>query len=178
VIVSTGCAATYRGTAVDTEKSVLAGEPGWVWVSGVSEVRQSGDKDCGAAALSAVLGYWGKRTTPDEIEAALHPSTGEGLRAGELAAYARGAGFESHVFYADVGDLSAELNGGRPAIVGVAKRYGQSALAHYEVVVGIHPRARSVLTLDPARGWRRNTIEGFASEWDPTKRLIITVSPR
>jgi len=177
-LASAGCGAAYQGTAVDTEKSVLAREPGWVWVSGVTDVRQAGDKDCGAAALSAVLGYWGQARAPDAIETALHRAKGQGLRAGELVSYARDAGFESHVFYADLGDVTAELRGGRPAIVGVAKRYGQDTLAHYEVVVGVHPISKSVLTLDPANGWRRNTVDGFNAEWAPTGRVLITVSPR
>ena len=35
---------------------------------------------------------------------------------------------------------------------------GDRALAHYEVVVAINRRARQLLTLDPARGLRENTL--------------------
>jgi hypothetical protein len=34
-----------------------------------------------------------------------------------------------------------------------------------------------VATLDPAIGWRRNSVSGFLAEWDPTGRLMLVVSP-
>jgi len=143
----------------------------------VPEVLQRGDKDCGAAAMSAVLGYWGQRATPEQIRLELHHAAGDGLRAGELTTYARGRGLDAYAFKGDFGDVLSELRKGRPMIIGVAKRYGDDLLAHYEVVVGVHPASQRVLTLDPARGWRQNTWYGFTSEWEPTGRVAIVVFP-
>ncbi len=170
----TGCAA-YQGSAASAESSLPAREPGWVWVSGLPEVLQRGDKDCGAAALTAVLGYWGQRTTPEQIRTALGHAPSEGLQAGELTTYARKRGFDSYVFKGEVADLLSELRAGRPVIVGVAKQYGRDLLAHYEVVIGVHPASQMVLTLDPAHGWRKNSLAGFMTEWQPTGRVAIVV---
>jgi hypothetical protein len=43
------------------------------------------------------------------------------------------------------------------------------------VVVAIDRKDRQILTLDPGRGLRENTLEGFAREWAPTGRVAIIV---
>ena len=63
-------------------------------------------------------------------------------------------------------------------LVGLTKPVtGGRALAHYEVVVGINRRGRLIRSLDPGRGLRDNTFEGFASEWAPTHQVTIVVYP-
>jgi ABC-type bacteriocin/lantibiotic exporter with double-glycine peptidase domain len=155
-----------------------AGEAGWIWVRGLPEVRQGEDHDCGPAALSAVLGYWGVRASAPDIEAALHVPRGEGVSAGALKAYARARGFDAYVVHGALSDAVAELQQGRPVIVGMAKPYGAERLAHYEVVVGIDPSARRVLALDPAEGWRKDDLAGFLDEWEPTGRVLLVVLAR
>ena len=63
-------------------------------------------------------------------------------------------------------------------MVGVVKRDGRRAYAHYEVVVGIHRSTQRILTLDPAHGLRTNTRAGFAAEWGAARRLALIVLPR
>lgn len=46
-------------------------------------------------------------------------------------------------------------------------------MSHYEVVVGFHRRKRILLTLDPAHGWRQNSIDGFLNEWEPATGLLL-----
>jgi ABC-type bacteriocin/lantibiotic exporter with double-glycine peptidase domain len=169
--------ATYRGTAAPADSTLPRIEPGWVWVSGVPAIEQEGSKDCGAAALAAVLGYWGTRTTADEVDTAVRRPSREGIAAGELTAYARSRGFDAYVFHGATADIEKELAEGRPVIVGVAKPYGDRWLKHYEVVAGFHPRSQSVLTFDPARGWQKNALPGFLTEWDPVGRILIVVFP-
>lgn len=171
-----GCAA-YQGGAVSAERSLPEREPGWIWISGVPEVLQRGDKDCGPAALSAVLAYWGRSTEPRDIQTSLGHTAGERVGASELTSYARTAGFDAYVFKGALTDVTSELRQGRPVIVGVAKRYRDAVLAHYEVVVGVHPSSQAMLTLDPAHGWRKNTLSAFMSEWEPTGRVVIVVLP-
>jgi ABC-type bacteriocin/lantibiotic exporter with double-glycine peptidase domain len=173
---SLGCA-SYQGSAVTVDHTLPAQKPGWIWVSGVPETLQRDDKDCGAASVSAVLAYWGHPVLPEQIRRAVGVGPGDGLRAGELTTFARHVGFDAYVFKGEVNDLRAELSNGHPLIVGVAKRYGRDLLSHYEVVVGYHPAAELVLTLDPARGWRQNSLSGFMAEWDPTGRIVVVLFP-
>jgi hypothetical protein len=59
--------------------------------------------------------------------------------------------------------------------VGLVKSHTGGTVTHYELVVGIHPDRKTVVTLDPARGWRENSFEGFTAEWEPAARLMIVI---
>jgi ABC-type bacteriocin/lantibiotic exporter with double-glycine peptidase domain len=185
---TSGCA-SYRGSARNVSQPEVAAEPGWTRIEGVALVRQKGIRDCGAAALSMVLAYWEERTRHAskaradieraEIDRALRHEPGEGLSAGGLRDYARRRGHSAFVFQGSIADLKHELGAGRPVIVGVHKPLSSGeALAHYEVLIGIHPERKRVLTLDPARGLRENDIRGFAAEWESAGRVTLVILPR
>jgi ABC-type bacteriocin/lantibiotic exporter with double-glycine peptidase domain len=167
---------SYAGQARDAEPTRIASERGWLRVGEVEGVRQRSTKDCGAAALSTVMKYWGEPATPQAIEASLTRDIGNGMFAGELKAFAEQRGLRAFVFNGAFADIERELRSGRPSIVGVAKPYDDEHLRlHYEVVLGYHPRQRRVLTFDPARGLRENTLEGFEHEWAATERVTLVV---
>jgi ABC-type bacteriocin/lantibiotic exporter with double-glycine peptidase domain len=139
-------------------------------------VRQRGKSDCGVAALSSVLSYYGKGSSLAVLEQRLGGAAGKGVRARRLRDYARSQGLAAFVFYGTMNDLRHELDRGRPVIVGVAKPYaGKRALTHYQVVVGYDPRGEQLLTLDPADGLRKYPVAGFLREWQATKRVAIVV---
>jgi ABC-type bacteriocin/lantibiotic exporter with double-glycine peptidase domain len=166
--------ASYRGSATDVNPKALELESGWLRLRDFPDVRQQGDKDCGAAALSSVLRYHGLSVSSREVEGELRPAPGQGLRAQALADFAKRRGLEAFVFNGSLDDVRYELARNRPLIVGVAKpRDTGDWLAHYEVVIGYHPRERRVLTFDPARGLRQNTLAGFMREWQPTRRVTL-----
>jgi ABC-type bacteriocin/lantibiotic exporter with double-glycine peptidase domain len=173
--LSTGC---YRGSARTISPAAIHADGGWLLVRGVPFLPQTGDEDCGAAALAMVLRYWNVATSPAEVAGAHPQSRGRGLRAGELRDFARGRGVDAFVVHGEPGDLRHELERGRPLIVGLAKPYTGRTLAHYEVLIGLHRDGRRVLTLDPAQGWRENTLEGFAAEWGAARQLLLVVFRR
>jgi ABC-type bacteriocin/lantibiotic exporter with double-glycine peptidase domain len=170
-----GCA-SYTGAAHDVQAASVADDKGWLRVENVPIFRQRNPKDCGAAALASVLGFWGRRASPAVVEALANRQPQQGIRAAELQQIAEQKGLMAFVFYGAFEDLWHELQQGRPTIVGVAKPYGpERALAHYEVVVGYHAQKRRVLTMDPAHGLRENSLEGFLTEWEHTRRLALVV---
>lgn len=140
--------------------------------------EQAGERDCGPAALAMVLRYWGVPVTPAQITGAHPESRTRGLRAGELRTFARGRGLEAFLIAGQPADLRAELEHGRPLIVGLGKPHFPQRLAHYEVLIGLHRDGRRVLTLDPAHGWRVNTVEGFAEEWASAQQLALVIFRR
>jgi ABC-type bacteriocin/lantibiotic exporter with double-glycine peptidase domain len=170
-----GC---YTGSARDASPAAIAAEPGWQLVHDVPFVHQRGGTDCGAAALAMVLGYWHVAATADEIATAAPPEGG-GIRAGALRDLARRKGLEAFVISGTLGDLIDQVARGRPVLVGLAKPMAGGRLAaHYEVVVGINRSQRMLLSLDPTRGLRENSAEGFAREWVPTRQVTLIVFPR
>lgn len=173
-----GCG--YRGSAVHTSPQAVAAVPGWITVPGVRLVEQEGTSDCGAAALAMLLAFWGSDAPLAEISRLLPaPPEGKGQRAGDLRDLARSRGLEAFLVRGELADLQEQLAKGRPVLVGLRKPIGlargkrQRVLSHYELVIGIHPERRQILTLDPAEGLRRNSLDGFAGEWDPADRLAL-----
>lgn len=176
-VSSAGC---YTGSARDVSRSdrlAATADASWLLVDDVPFVAQHGDGDCGPAALAMVLGHFGVEVPPAEI-AGREPVNAAGIRAGTLRDVARAKGLEAFVVSGTFDDLFAQLERGRPVLVGVAKpiAFGQ-ARAHYEVVVGLNRRARLIRSLDPGRGLRENSLEGFAREWVPTRQVTIIVFP-
>lgn len=147
----------------------------WTVVRGVPDIRQHGEYDCGAAAAAMVLHYWGKPTPAEDIWAAARAEDGHGVRAGWLRDELTRRGLEAHLFHGTVTDLYRELAAGRPAIVGVAIDWGNDALTHYLVVVALDVGSRTIVTLDPARGWRQYELDTFLREWGRGKYLTLAV---
>lgn len=170
-----GC---YVGSARSATPADLSADEGWERIEGVPEVRQAEREDCGAASLAMVLGYWGRAVTRDAIIAANPPVPERGLRAATLRDLARRQGLQAFLIPGQLSDLERELQRRHPVLVGVVKRYGQRAYAHYEVVVGMSRRTQRILTLDPASGLRVDSREGFAAEWAAAGQVALIVYPR
>ena len=124
-----------------------------------------------------IVAYW-TGAEPVEVRTAVGPPSRDGIKAGRLRDFARGRGLAAYLVHGEVADLEHEVRQGRPVLVGLAKPTGRKGyvLTHYEVVVGYHPARRVVVTLDPALGWRQNSLDGFLAEWKPAGRLALVVS--
>jgi predicted double-glycine peptidase len=166
---------TYLGGATTLPQKDLQEEPGWVAVRGVQPLRQKDDHDCGPTALSMVLNYWQPERAREPL--ANLPAERQ-ASAGELRDAARSRGLSAFVVEGEPEDLVHELEQGRPVIVGVAKPTTQDAVAHYEVVVGMHRASRRVATYDPAAGVRQNTFSGFLMEWQAAGRVLLVIMPK
>jgi ABC-type bacteriocin/lantibiotic exporter with double-glycine peptidase domain len=172
----------YAGSATTLKPNELKADPGWVRVDGVPELRQKHELDCGPTALAMVLGFHEK-----DQGAASHGMkekvlselpTDERIAATQLRDLARKHGFNSFVMEGKPEDLVYELSHGRPVIVGVAKPTIKDALAHYEVVVGLHRETQRVALIDPDGGLQQNSFGGFLMEWQGAGRVLLVVIPK
>lgn len=175
VLLVTAACSSYVGTARDTTPSKLAAEPGWTLVRDVPYVAQQTETECGAAAIGMVVAYW-TGAPGASVMAQLRPVPKTGIAAGTLRDVARARGLASFVIAGELADLTRELAAGRPVLVGLVKPQRRAAFNHYEVVVGVHRERALVVTLDPAEGWRQNTLEGFLAEWKAAKNVTLIVS--
>jgi ABC-type bacteriocin/lantibiotic exporter with double-glycine peptidase domain len=150
-------------------------EAGWVLVGRVGLVRQTANDDCGAAALAMMLGHWAVPASPADILRSVPHDPGHGIALDALRDFARARGLTSYVIRGELADLTTEVGLDHPVLVGLIQRYGDHARAHYEVVTGINPTMRRVLLLDPARGLREDTFEGFSSEWTTAGRPTLVI---
>lgn len=171
---STACS-SYVGTAKPFSPAALARDPRWIAVRDVPPLRQQSESDCGAAAIGMVVAYW-TGAPAEHVAAALRPAPARGIKAGRLRELAVRHGLASFLIRGELSDLEHELSLGRPVLVGLIKPHRRSSLAHYEVVVAIHPVDRIIVTLDPDLGWRQNSFDGFLAEWQPADRLTLIVT--
>jgi ABC-type bacteriocin/lantibiotic exporter with double-glycine peptidase domain len=167
----------YAGPAHAIEPSTIVENEGWQRVPQMTLVHQSGESDCGLAAVAMVLGRWSRPTGLAEVRASA-PPVGEGLRARQVRDLLRARGLRAFVIEGSLADLEHEIAAGRPVVVGTLKRLtDRTARSHYEVVVAIHRDRHRVVTLDPSLGWRETTYEGFESEWKLSGHTAIVALP-
>src|SRR5262249_23266166 len=161
------------GSAHELAPAALNNERGWIYVQGLAPIRQRAEHDCGPAALQMVLRYWHKQA-PELAELTQNDVR---VSAAALRDQARAAGLQSFGVEGSFEDILYELKHERPVIVGVAKPTARGPLAHFEVVIGVHPHTQRIATLDPASGWRQNSLEGFLHEWLPTGSVLLVIMP-
>lgn len=168
---SFGCS-LYQGEAKSFDASEHHPD---VEVLPVPVVLQEDRLDCGPAALSSLLAYWGIEETPDSIRRATGTPKGSTLRAADLRDHAKRKGLDAFLFQGTLGELEAEIEAGRPVLVGTLKPYvGDKWFAHYEVVTGVG-RSR-VVTMDPGGGYREYPTAGFLREWERTQRVMLVAA--
>jgi predicted double-glycine peptidase len=175
--VAIGCAHGSQGWTAQPVTAPADGR-GWVVVPGMKALAQTGDADCGPAALTMALARWGATPSPD----AWRPRPGEdrardGVSAGALRDEARRAGFQSYVFEGTFEDLAAEIAAGRPVIVGLVRVEHEQRTAHFTVIVGHDARARRWLLADPALGVRAITAEALRDDWARAGWVTLVVFP-
>jgi predicted double-glycine peptidase len=174
-LLAGGCGLGLRGA----KRPVMSAADGWLEVPGVEVALQRSRTDCGAAALTSVMSYWRPGLTEGQVRAWVGPVDDEqGVLAGRLRQVVRDQGLEAFIVEGQFADLEREIRQRRPVIAGVVNVIGTSAYPHYEVVVGINPRDRKVLTADPALGWREQSFAAFEERWKPARRLLLVVLPR
>lgn len=172
-VAALGCAHAPAGEATAPQDASR-----WIVVPHVRLVAQTGDADCGPAALEMALGRWGAVPSAD----AWRPREGEnrtrdGFSAGTLRDEARRAGFQSYVFEGTFDDLAGEVDRGRPVVVGLIRVERGTRTAHYAVVVGHDlPRARWLLA-DPALGVRAVAADALRDEWARAGWVTLVVFP-
>jgi ABC-type bacteriocin/lantibiotic exporter with double-glycine peptidase domain len=168
-----GC---YTGAGRPFAPTAFA-QPGWVSVTSVPVLRQQGERDCGAAVVAMLLGYWGLPAIEADVRAASGVPPDHGLRADFLRGYLRARGLAAFLFEGTFRDFEHELGGGRPVVVGVLRPFSKNSFAHYQLVVGMNRTRSEVVVIDPADGWRVYSFAGFVREWQPTHFLTMAVSP-
>jgi hypothetical protein len=175
-LVASACVShsTYVGTAKPFAPEELEREPGWIAVRNVPLTRQLSQVDCGAAAIAMVVSFW--TTAPSaQLAETLRPVHPPGLEAGRLRDFARRHRLRAFLVSGTVADLERELEAGRPIVVGLYKPQRKGSVTHYEVVVGFNRQTGTVVTLDPAAGWRQNNLPNFLEEWKHSSNLALVV---
>jgi ABC-type bacteriocin/lantibiotic exporter with double-glycine peptidase domain len=172
-----GCATAPRhGWAIDPGR--LATEPGWLVAAPTPEIRERDYSECAPAALAMVAGRWFVAMSLDEAFAALPPPRPWDAHLDHLRDALRARGLVAYTVVGNFDTFEYEMHAHRPVIIGLMKKKGPLR-SHYEVVVGVRPATKEVVTIDPARGWRVRRYAELEAEWQPAGRpALIVLGPR
>ncbi len=114
-------------------------------LSAVPDVRQSTSYSCGAAALQAVLAYWGTSEREDRLMSRLRTSPEQGTSPDNILRVAREFGLEAELREGmTIAELESALEAGRTVIVDIQAWRGRPDKSweetwddgHYVVLVG------------------------------------------
>jgi ABC-type bacteriocin/lantibiotic exporter with double-glycine peptidase domain len=91
---------------------------------------------CGPAALSGVLNYWGVAVTPDEVAGNIFSSSARGTLTIDMVLYAQQKGLSVEQFKGSLDNLRQNIDAGFPVIVLVDNGGAFYQLNHFMVVIG------------------------------------------
>jgi predicted double-glycine peptidase len=143
-------------------------------LAGVPDVRQSTDSSCGAAALQAVLAYWGISEREDRLIARLHGTPLQGIHPDDIVRGAREFGLQAELREGlGLDDLEKALAGGVTIIVDLQAWRAKEDKSwtetwedgHYMVLLGMD--GRNLYFEDPSLLGSRGFIprQEFIDRW-------------
>jgi hypothetical protein len=161
--VAAGCAHTSAPAPVG------APDARWIVVPHATLVPQRSDADCGAAALATALARWNVAPSARVWR--------DGATAGALRDEARRAGLRAFVFEGSFDDLAAEIDAGRPVVVGLVRLERGVRMPHFAVVVGRDPGRNRWLLADPALGVQDLGANALGEEWARSGWVTLVMYP-
>jgi ABC-type bacteriocin/lantibiotic exporter with double-glycine peptidase domain len=171
LVGGSGC--SYLGSARGFDPSEFSRDPRWIRAGDTPLILQQAEHDCGAATVAMVLAHWNRAIPFDRVIAELPANYTERYSAGDLKKVLESHGLLAWAIRGAQEHLFEQLARGRPVIAGLGKLSLVGALPHFEVVVAYHPVEHRIVTLDPAHGWRVNSLDGFMDEWDLAGRPLL-----
>jgi ABC-type bacteriocin/lantibiotic exporter with double-glycine peptidase domain len=169
VLVAVGCAGTSGSAAQQADTPPL-------YVEGVPFYPQL-EAQCGPASLAAVLNYWGKQVSPEQIAHEIYVPRLKGSLSLDLWRYARTQNFDATIDRGSLEYLRAHLLKNEPIVASLNLGYRLLPLGHYLVVVGLDPDERMVIAYSGTERNSRIPFEQFLSAWRKTGYWALLVKP-
>lgn len=148
-----------------------------IYVSGVPFYPQQAYQ-CGPASLAAVLNYWGKPVTPDDIATAIYSPRLKGTLSLDMWQYALAQDLQADMRNGSLEDLQGHLEQHVPVIAFLNLGYRWLPVGHFVVVVGLDPDTRSVITYSGTEQNSRISYDRFLEAWQKTKFWALVVRPK
>jgi ABC-type bacteriocin/lantibiotic exporter with double-glycine peptidase domain len=136
------------------------------------------EHQCGPAALTMVLRYWGAEAEAGELGRSLVlPSVGGTLTL-ELEFQARRRGFRTRALAGTLDVARRELRRGRPLIVFQDLGAGPVSIPHFAVLIGFDDRAGVVVLHSGTTPFHVLAYEEFRRSWEARGGWTLLVVPR
>ena len=132
---------------------------------------------CGPSALAAVLQYWGRDISQEEIAAQLYLASVRGTINFELENYARGKDLWTRSYNGCLEDLKKKISYGIPLIVLVKRAPRILRLYHYLVVVGYDETRAFIIVHSGTRKNHIVSIKRFSKNWQSCQNWTLLITP-
>jgi ABC-type bacteriocin/lantibiotic exporter with double-glycine peptidase domain len=169
-----GTACSWTGEIAPSEDFLSANA---VYISGVPFFPQLADQ-CGPASLAAVINYWGKEITPDEISTAIYSPRLKGTLSLDMWQYAQNQQFQADMHKGSIEDLEVHLAKNIPVIAFLNLGLDWLPVGHFVVVVGLEPIKRYVITYNGKEQNSRISYDRFLHAWGKTNFWTLVVQPK
>jgi len=152
----------------------IAAQTATLQIEGVPFVAQAREQ-CGPAALSSVLAYYGLELAPETIAKTTHSEKLKGSLITDLENFARGLAFQTESRRGTVEELRAFIHEGKPVIVLVDQGRWFVSQPHYLVLFGYSPEG--LIAHDGERASRLFRYPDFERLWQKMGRAYLLVYP-
>ena len=143
-------------------------------IEGVPFVAQAREQ-CGPAALSSVLAYYGLELAPETIAKTTHHEKLKGSLITDLENFARGLAFQTESSRGTIEELKAFIREGKPVIVLVDLGRWFVSQPHYLVLFGYSPEG--LVAHDGEKESRLFGYGNFEKMWEKMGRAYLLVYP-
>ena len=126
--------------------------------------------DCGPETLCAVVTYWGKPASVEELSHLVRDPNVGGIYSADVPLYARRKGLKATVLEGTLGRLKKAVDRGVPPILMVATGGGNF---HFFVATGYSDRERRVVVEEYGDRKRLLGYDEVEDIWPPAGRLLI-----
>ena len=157
-------------------ESASALPPNTIYVKEVPFFPQT-QYQCGPASLAAVLNYWGKRVTPDDITKEIYRADMKGTLSLDLFLYAKDQHLDTSMRQGSWEFLETELKRDRPVIVFLNLGFRMVPIGHFVVVVGLEPERKTVIAYSGITKDERIPYDRFRAAWEKTNYWSLLVHP-
>jgi predicted double-glycine peptidase len=133
---------------------------------------------CGPASLAAVLNYWGQDVTPEVIGQAIYRPQMKGTLSLDLWQYAKSQNVHAAIRQGSWEFLELQISRKRPVIAFLNLGFQHAPIGHYEVVVGLDPGDKSVITYSGVTKNERMSYARFKAAWEKTKFWSLLIESK
>lgn len=133
--------------------------------------------ECGPASMAAVMNFWGRSVTPEQIGEQIYRPKLRGTLSIDLWQYAKAQHFLASIHRGSWDFLEQQMSRKRPIIAFLNLGFRQVPIGHFLVVVGLDPGERSVIVYS---GGDRNLhipYDRFEAAWEKTNYWALLVEP-
>jgi ABC-type bacteriocin/lantibiotic exporter with double-glycine peptidase domain len=133
---------------------------------------------CGPASLAAVLNYWGRNDSPEQIAQAIYLPRLKGSLSLDLWRYARDEGFDAQIQEGTLEKLQGHLAQKQPVIAFLNLGFKFFPIGHFLVVVGLDPEQQAVIAYSGTEKDKRIPYDKFLSDWKKTQYWSLVITPK